>query len=298
MHQYFDIPIDALGILRTDSPNFYRGKLPGESEQEFVNRLVNKLEALIEREGPDTIAAFIAEPVSGASGVIVAPENYFPAVQAVLDKYNILFWADEVICGFGRTGNDFGSTTMGIKPQMMTLAKQLSSAYIPISASIIPGFMYEAMIKPSAEVGVFGHGFTYSGHPVASAAALKTIEIYQRDHLFEKAAKTGAYMQEKLQQFADHPLVGEARGKGLIAAIELVANKQTGQSFEHGKVGSFAQQACQDNGLLLRVVAGNSVAFCPPLIISETQIDEMVDKFAIALERTYEFAKVEGVLVD
>lgn len=297
MHTHFDIPTAALGILRTDCPHYYRCHIEGESESEFVERIVSNLERLILDEGADTIAAFIAEPVMGAGGVVIAAEGYFERVQALLGKYDIRFWADEVICGFGRTGNDFGSNTMGIKPQLMSLAKQLSSAYIPISAAVIPGEMYEAMVEPSAEVGIFGHGYTYTGHPVASAAALKALEIYQRDNLFARAAETGAYMQSRLREFANHPLVGEVRGVGLIGAVELVACKNSGTAFADGRVGAFAQRSCQDNGLLLRTVAGSSVAFCPPLIITEAQIDEMIDKFSLALEATLGFARQENLLI-
>jgi 4-aminobutyrate--pyruvate transaminase len=228
--------------------------------------------------------------------VIVPPEGYLPKVQALLNEHDIFLWADEVICGFGRTGNNFGSTTMGIKPDLMSLAKQLSSAYIPISAAVIPGEMYEAMVDQSVEVGVFGHGYTYTGHPVACAAALKALEIYERDDLFAEAAKMGVHMQSRLQEFAGHELVGEVRGKGLIGAVELVANKETGQAFSDGRVGAFAQRACQDAGLLLRVVSGSSVAFCPPLIIEEKQIDEMTEKFGRALTATFDYAKKEKLI--
>lgn len=298
MHTHFDVPLEALGILRTDAPHYYHGRQDDETEPEFCARLIANLEQLILTEGSETIAAFIAEPISGASGVIVAPENYFTEVQKLLTEYDILMWADEVICGFGRTGNDFGSTTMGIKPQLMTLAKQLSSAYIPVSAAIIPGWMYQAMVEPSAQVGVFGHGYTYTGHPVACAAALKTLEIYQRDNLFENAAVVGAHMQQRLREFSDHPLVGEVRGKGLIAAVELISCKRTRTEFADGRVGAFAQRACQDHGLLLRAVAGNSIAFCPPLIITKSQIDEMIEKFDHALASTLEFASKENLLTE
>ena len=288
-HAHFDLPFEALGILRTDAPHYYRGAKPGETEIEFVDRIVGNLEQLILHEGPDTIAAFIAEPVTGVSGVIVPPESYYQKVQAILDQYGILFWADEVITGFGRTGNDFGCTTMGIKnPKLMTLAKQLSSAYIPISAAVITNEHYQAMIEPSAQVGVFGHGYTYSGHPVACAVALKTLEIYQRDQLFEHAAQVGDYMQRQLRTLVDHPLVGEVRGTGLIAAIEMVADKKTGQPFKDGAVGAFAQQACQNHGLIIRIVAGSSIAFCPPLIITTEQIDEMMIIVKQALDETLE----------
>ena len=295
MHTHFSLPLEALGILRADSPHYYRGRQEGETEGQFTDRLIENLERLILKEGPETIAAFIAEPIGGASGVIVPPEGYFPEVQNLLTKHDILFWSDEVICGFGRTGNDFGCTTMGFTPQLMSLAKQLSSAYIPISASIIPDFMYQAMVEPSAEVGVFGHGYTYTGHPVACAAALKTLEIYERDNLFSHAATMGDYLQTRLNTLADHPLVGEVRGRGLIAAVELVANKRSGASFDDGSVGAFAKQACQNQGLLIRAVGGNSIAFCPPLIIDKEQIDEMLDKFKLALQDTLDHVQSIGL---
>lgn len=296
MHSHFDLPVDALGILRADCPHYFRGRVGAETEEEFVERLLKNLQQLIHDEGADTIVAFVAEPLMGAGGVIVSPQGYLPQVQSLLNENDIFLWADEVICGFGRTGSDFGSTTMGIQPDIMSLAKQLSSAYVPISAAVIPGAMYEAMIDQSAEVGVFGHGYTYTGHPVACAAALKALEIYERDGLFARAAKQGAYLQSRLQEFASHELVGEVRGKGLIGAVELVADKGTGQAFADGKVGVFAQRACQDEGLLLRAVAGNSVAFCPPLIIKEAQIDEMIEKFARALDASLEFARQEKLI--
>ncbi len=296
MHTHFDIPVDALGILRASSPHYYHGQQDGESEAGFVERLVQELEQLIEKEGAETIAAFIAEPIGGAAGVVVAPDSYYPAVQNVLRKHDILFWADEVICGFGRTGNDFGSTSMGIKPELMSLAKQLSAAYIPVSAAIIPGFMYEAMREPSNQLGIFGHGYTYTGHPVAAAAALKAIEIYQRENLFEHAAKMGDYMQSRLQEFAEHPLVGEVRGKGLIAAVELVANKERREGFADGKVGAMTKQFCQDQGLLIRAVSGNCLAFCPPLIINDEQIDEMIFMFEAALKQTLDYVHKHNLM--
>ena len=294
---HFDLPVDALGILRTDHPHYYRGKQGDESEVEFVDRIVANLEAMIVREGPETIAAFIAEPITGASGVIVPPPSYYQKVQAVLNKYDIMFWADEVITGFGRTGNDFGCTTMAIdSPDMMTFAKQLSSAYMPISASAIRRDMYDAMIEQSANAGAFGHGYTYSGHPVACAVALKTLEIYQRDQIFASAAVTGEYLQQRLAEFSDHPLVGEVRGSGLIGALELVANKETAEPFVGGVVGGYAQKMAQDQGLLIRAVAGSSLGFCPPLIITNEQIDEMMDKVTLALQATLDYCHKERLL--
>jgi len=219
---HFDAPLEALGILRTDHPHYYRGGRAGESEARFVDRITGNLEQLILDEGPETIAAFIAEPVTGASGVIVPPAGYYEKVQAILDKYDILFWADEVITGFGRTGKLFGCETMNIRePAQMTFAKQLSSAYYPISASVIRGDLYEAMVEPSAEVGIFGHGYTYSGHPVACAAALKALEIYERDGLYANAAEMGAYLQSRLGELADHEAVGEVRGVGVSKVLHL-----------------------------------------------------------------------------
>ena len=296
---HFDLPVDALGILRTDHPHYYRGKQGDESEVEFVDRIVANLEAMIVAEGPETIAAFIAEPITGASGVIVPPDGYYQKVQAVLNRYDIMFWADEVITGFGRTGSDFGCNTMGIQsPDMMTFAKQLSSAYMPISASAIRREVYDAMIEQTANAGAFGHGYTYSGHPVACAVALKVLEIYQRDKIFENAAVTGAYLQQRLTEFADHPLVGEVRGRGLLGAIELVANKEKGTAFVGGAVGGYAQKMAQDSGLLIRAVAGSSLGICPPLIITEAQIDEMMDKLSIALDKTLEHCQQNGLLTE
>ena len=296
---HFDLPVDALGILRTDHPHYYRGKQGDESEVEFVDRIVANLEAMIVAEGPETIAAFIAEPITGASGVIVPPDGYYQKVQAVLNRYDIMFWADEVITGFGRTGSDFGCNTMGIQsPDMMTFAKQLSSAYMPISASAIRREVYDAMIEQTANAGAFGHGYTYSGHPVACAVALKVLEIYQRDKIFENAAVTGAYLQQRLAGFADHPLVGEVRGRGLLGAIELVANKEQGTAFVGGAVGGYAQKMAQDSGLLIRAVAGSSLGICPPLIITEAQIDEMMDKLSIALDKTLEHCQQNGLLTE
>lgn len=285
-HTHFSLPFDALGVLRTGAPHFYRDGLPGETEEQFASRRADELEALILAEGPETIAAFIAEPISGAGGVIVPPAGYFEKVQALLRKYDILMWDDEVICGFGRTGADFGATSLGIQPQLMSLAKALSSAYMPVSAALITGDMYDVMVEPSAQVGIFGHGYTYGGHPVACAVASKVLEIYEREQLFERARVMGLYMQQKLQAFADHPLVGEVRGMGMIAALELVANKQTRQAFNGNGVGAYCQLRCQEHGLIVRAMGGNSVALCPPLVISEAQVDEMVEKLGRALDET------------
>ncbi len=285
---HFDAPVEDLNILRTDAPHYYTGRQGNETEGQFVDRILKNLEDMILAEDPDTIAAMIVEPITGASGVIVPPEGYYEKLQEMLRKHDILIWADEVICGFGRTGNDFGCTTMGIQPDLMSFAKQLSSAYFPISAAIIPGWMYEAMIEPSNQAGVFGHGFTYSGHPAACAAALKTLEIYERDKIFEHAADVGDYFQAQLREvFTDHPLVGEVRGKGLIAALELVSNKTTGASFEKAAGGAAAQKACEKNGVILRAVGGNALAFCPPLIITKDEVDDLISRVKTSLDQSF-----------
>ena len=283
---HFDPPLDALGVLRTDSPHYYRDRKDNESEAQFVDRLAANLERLILDEGPETIAAMICEPVTGASGVIVPPAGYYEKIQAVLRKYDILFWADEVITGFGRTGEVFGSTTMGIdKPAMMTVAKQLSSAYFPISASIIRGDMYEALVEPSSKVGMFGHGYTYSGHPVGCAIALKALEIYERDGIYAHAADVGRYLQRRLREFTDHEIVGDVRGVGLIGAVEIVADKRSRRPFEPSVIGFLAKTA-QDHGLIGRALAGTTFAVCPPLVITREQVDELIESLGRALDAT------------
>ncbi|MEO0438173.1 MAG: aminotransferase [Pseudomonadota bacterium] len=296
-HTHFQLPFDALGILRTGSPHYYREAHAGESEAEFVARRMAELEKLILEQGPDTIAAFIAEPVNGAGGVIVPPKNYFNSLSQVLDKYGIMLWSDEVICGFGRLGTDFGATAMNMQPQIITLAKALSSAYMPLSAAVIPGAMYDELVEPVGDVGVFGHGYTYSGHPVACAVASKVLDIYKRDHIFEHAARMGQDLQTRLAALRNHPLVGEVRGQGLIAAVELVANKDLKQPFKGNAVGGFCQKQCEERGLILRALGGNSVAICPPLIIQPEQIEELVDTLTLALDATLEHARNEDLLV-
>ena len=294
-HTHFQLPFDALGILRTGSPHYYREAQDGESEDEFARRRARELEELILAEGPDTIAAFIAEPVNGAGGVIVPPENYFKYIQQITDKYGVMLWSDEVICGFGRLGRDFGATALGMRPQMMSMAKALSSAYIPVSAAVIPGSMYEALVEPVGKVGVFGHGYTYSGHPVGCAVASKVLEIYERERLFDHADNVGGYLQQQLAGLADHALVGEVRGMGLIGAVELVASKDHKTPFANNSVAAYCQSQCEDQGLILRALGGNTMAICPPLIITADQVDELVSKLGVALDRTLDYVAREGL---
>ncbi len=280
----FDLPI--ANILHTDCPHYYRGAEEGELEEEFAARMADNLEKLIQAEGPDTIAAFIAEPVMGAGGVIVPPKTYFQKIQEVLKRYDILMIADEVICGFGRTGNMFGCETFDIKPDAITIAKALSSAYLPISGIMLSDEIFEAMVKESEKIGLFGHGFTYSGHPVPAAVAVRTLELLEQRNILDHVRRVAVSFQERLKSFSDHPLVGETRGVGLMGAVEMVADKTSKRAFVPTQgVGSFCRTRAEEHGLIVRDLT-DSIAFCPPLIITESEIEEMFDRFAKAMEET------------
>jgi len=295
MHNQWDLPLDSR-FIHTDCPHHYRFAQDGESEEDFASRLANNLEQLILREGPDTVAAFIAEPVMAAGGVLVPPRTYFEKIQAVLSRYDVLFIADEVVCGFGRTGQPFGSQTFNIKPDTITLAKALTSAYQPLSAVVIPEKMYGPIAEAGKKLGTIGHGYTYSGHPVCSAVALKTLEIYQRDRLFERVTALTPQFQRRLRAFLDHPLVGEARGVGLLGALEFVSNKTTKAGFTpYGSIGTYCFERCHAHGLIPRNV-GDGIALCPPIIITEAQIDEMFDKLSLALDDTLDYVSRQGLL--
>lgn len=292
-HRDFDLPI--ANILHTECPHYYRFGQDGETEEAFATRMANALEAKILEEGPETVAAFIGEPVMGAGGVIVPPKTYWKKIQAVCRKYDVLVVADEVICGFGRTGEMFGSQTFGIEPDIMVVAKQLSSAYLPISAVIISDKVYDALADNSSKIGTFGHGYTYSGHPVAAAVAVETLKIYEERDILSHVKAVAPLFQEGLRQFANHPLVGEVRGVGLVGAVELVANKATKASFDPaGPVGIYLDKQSIANGVILRNIV-DSLAFCPPLIITEKQIKELFDRFSKALDETAAWIKAEGL---
>ncbi len=292
-HRDFDLPI--ANIMHVDCPHHYRFGEPGESEEAFATRMADNLEKRILAEGPETVAAFIAEPVMGAGGVILPPAGYFEKVQAVLKKYDILMIADEVICGFGRTGNMWGCQTFGIKPDILVCAKALSSAYLPISAVMISEPIYQAMVRQSEKIGVFAHGFTYSGHPVSSAVALETLKIYEERDIVGHVQAVAPKMQKWIRSFADRPLVGECRGTGLIGAIELVADKATHAPFDPKLgVGAYLAQRAQEGGLILRAM-GDAIGFCPPLIITGDELDEMFRRFDKALGETEKWLAGQGL---
>jgi 4-aminobutyrate---pyruvate transaminase len=281
----FDLPIDR--VRHTDTPLYYRHAQAGESEEAFATRLAANLEQLIKQEDPDTVAAFIAEPVMGAGGLIVPPRGYFEKVQQVLRRYDVLMIADEVICGFGRTGNMWGSQTYGIVPDMVTCAKQLSSAYIPIGAVMISDAMYRVLLEQSHKHGVFGTGNTYGGHPVAAAVALETLKIYEERDIVAHVRRVAARFQERLAALANHPIVGDARGVGLLGGLELVADKSTKRSFPApAKAAVLATTKALQQGLIVRPLPGDTVGICPPLIITAEEIDLLFDRLQRALDAT------------
>lgn len=278
----FDLP--AIPVMHVETPHAYRHAHDGESDDAYATRLAESLEQQILAAGADTIAAFIAEPVMGAGGVLIPPQGYFEKIQDVLKRHDILFIADEVICGFGRTGNVWGSDTFGIKPDIMTTAKQLSSAYLPIGAVLVSDDLYNTFRDYADKLGVFGTGTTYGGHPVSAAVALETLRIYETDDVFGQATARSPHFAERVQALQNHPLVGHARSVGLIGAIELVADKNSKESFPAAdKVAVKVMAAARKHNLILRAVPGDAVAFCPPLIINDDQIDEMFDAVTDAL---------------
>jgi 4-aminobutyrate--pyruvate transaminase len=285
-HRDFDLPIPQ--VRHADCPYFYRAGKPGETEEQYATRLAESLDALIQREDPDTVAAFIAEPVMGAGGVIVPPATYFDKVQAVLRKHEVLLIADEVICGFGRTGRMFGTETFGLRPDIMTMAKAITSGYLPLSATVISEEIYRACVSQSDRHGVFAHGYTYSGHPAACAVALEVLDIYEERDLVGHVRRLAPRLQDGLRRLAGHPLVGDVRGVGLVAGVELVADKATRAAFDPpATAGALFVARAQANGLIVRNLQ-DVVALCPPLIISEAELDELLRRFGKALDETAE----------
>ena len=283
-HASFGLPLD--GFLHVTPPHHYRYSNPGENEQDFASRLADELDKLIFSEGPETVGAFFTEPIMGSGGVIVPPPTYYEKVQTVLEKHEILLIADEVITAFGRTGNMFGTTTMGLNPDMLVCAKGLSSAYIPISALMVNARVFDVISEESDRIGVFGLSFTYSGHPVSAAVARETLRIYEDENIIDHVRMMEPHFLGGLNKLLDHPLVGEVRGKGLVAGVELVNNKTTGEAFDPvHNVGPFCVECAEAHGLIVRAI-GDTISFCPPLVINESEIEELILRFQLALDDT------------
>lgn len=283
-HRSFDLPLP--GFIHTMTPHFYHGGMAGESEDDFATRCADELDKLIVAESPDTVAAMFAEPIMGAGGVIVPPRGYFPKIQAVLKKHDVLLVVDEVICGFGRTGSYWGTQTFDIEPDLITCAKALSSAYLPISATMVSEKVFSVLADESHKIGTFGHGVTYSGHPVPAAVAIETLKIYDEIGIVEQCATVGSFLQSELhRRFDDHELIGEVRGVGMIAAMELVANKEARQNFDPAlKMGARLVKLCKAHGVIARGLPNDAMAFSPPLIMTKEDVTEMCDRVGQALD--------------
>ena len=284
-HKSFGLPFD--GFLHTDLPNHYRGARPGETEEAFSQRLADSLEALILREDPSTVAAFWADPVQGNAGALPPPAGYFEKVQKILRKYDILFVADEVICGFGRTGNMWGSQTYDLQPDMITCAKGLSAAMLPISALLVNERVFKVMAEESNRIGAFVHGFTYAGHPVAASVALEVLKIYEEIDIVSHVRSVEPAFLRMLAELEEHPLVGKGSGVGLLGGLELVADKETRKSFApEVEIANRIDRNGRKHGIILRPLP-TRMSYSPPLIITEEEVVEMGRKTRAALDDTY-----------
>jgi L-2,4-diaminobutyrate transaminase len=276
LHTNFDLPLPM--IRHTTAPHRLWEAAPGMTDAEFAQKLADDLEALILAEGPETVAAFIAEPVMGAGGVIVPPATYFDRIQAVLRRYDVLMIADEVITAFGRLGRWFGGDLFGVEPDLITVAKGLTSGYYPLSGCIVSDRVWRVLVEGSAS-GPFGHGYTYSAHPLAAAVAMANLDLIEDEGLIAQAAERGSLLQGLLRKaFEEHPLVGEVRGTALIAAVEFVARKDPPEPFDPAlKVGPRVTRRCLELGLITRALpAADTISFAPPFVITEDEIDELV----------------------
>jgi len=297
-HNFMDLPVSA--ILRTGAPHYYWGAEPGESEEQFSARRADELEALILREDPDTIGAFIGEPVLGTGGLTPPPAGYWKAVQTVLRKYDVLLIADEVITGFGRTGRMFGSALYDIQPDLMTIAKGLTSAYAPLSGVIVGERVYAAMEAGSAEAGVFPHGYTYTGHPIGVAAANANLDILERENLASNAAEVGAYMLAALHSAFDSlPVTGEVRGVGLMLAVEFVADPTTKRRLDPAlKIAYRISTLAREKGLITRAMPqSEALGFAPPLVLSRGEADQIVEIAAASTRQILDEMTREGKLL-
>lgn len=292
IHADFDLPI--AGVLHTDSPSYYHFGSADENLDQFVERITGNLEALILREGPETIGAFFAEPVMGSGGVIDPPPGYFERVQAILRKYDIMFVVDEVITGFGRTGELFGSFTYDLKPDLLVVAKALSSSYLPISALLFNDRIFKAIALGAAKNSVFAHGITYAAHPVCAAVALETLAIYQERDIVAHVKQVAPTLQNGLAALQNHPLIGETRGVGLVGAVELTRSKTTREGFDPKLgLGTFIQSRALAHGVIVRGLR-NAVVVCPPLIITVPEIEELLDGLRRALDDGLAHARANG----
>jgi len=297
-HDHMDLPV--MGILRTGVPHFYWGAEPGETEEQFSQRRADELEALILEHDPDTVGAFIGEPVLGTGGIVPPPRGYWAAIQRVLRKYDILLIVDEVITGFGRVGTPFGSHLYEIEPDLITIAKGLTSAYLPMSGAIVSEKIYKVMSEATVGGGGFSHGYTYSGHPISAAAANAVLDIVERENLPALAAETGAYLLGRLHKtFDDLPIAAEVRGVGMMAAVEFVADPRTKRRFDPGLgVGARVSKAARKRGLIARGMPnGDILGFAPPLIMSREDVDEMVEIAGIAAREVVDELLREGVAI-
>lgn len=285
MHVAFGLPLD--GVIHIECPHYYRNGQGGESEDEFCARLVDEMQQRIDAEGAENIAAFISEPIMGAGGVIVPPAGYFAAIKELLGRHDILMLADEIICGFGRTGQWFGHQTMGFTPDLMSCAKSLSAGYQPISCVVVSGAVYAELEGQSHELKGFGHGFTYSGHPVAAAVALEALDIYQELNVPLHTQAMGTLLHQALAPLLEHPLIGEIRGIGLVAGLELVQDKASRKPFTGSQaIGAKVELAARRHGLIVRNM-GDAIALAPPFIIEPDQINEIVVRLRAALDDVY-----------
>ncbi len=285
MHAGFDLPLPMVRHVR--APHRLWEKQPRQSDDQFSQQLADELEQLILDEGPDTVAAFIAEPIQAAGGVIIPPESYFPAIQPVLRKYDVLMIADEVVCGFGRTGEAFGSTVFGLEPDLITVAKGITSAYMPLSACIVSARVWDVISTGSKKYGVFSHGYTYSAHPLAAAAAMTNLDIIERDGLVSQAKARGDHLAARLQaEFGGHPLVAEIRGYGLLGAVECTPTQNPLTNFEPlGSVSAAVVARARELGVITRALpASDTVSFSPPFVVTEAEIDEMAATIRQALD--------------
>ncbi|PNA01139.1 MULTISPECIES: aspartate aminotransferase family protein [unclassified Pseudomonas] len=294
MHRDFDLP--AIPVHHLTCPNFYRFARPGETEEAFSARLADELEHYILDEGPETIAAFIGEPVMAAGGVIPPPQGYWAAIQAVCRRYDILVVIDEIITGFGRLGTMFGAELYGIQPDIMVLSKQLTSSYQPLAAVLVSDAIHDVLLSQSQRLGAFAHGLTCTGHPVATAVALENIRIIEERDLVGQVQRLAPEFQRRLRAFADHPLVGDVRGVGLVGAIELVANKATGQPFaQPGTLGGYVFKQAHKHGLIIRAIY-DTIAFCPPLICTQADIEAIFGAFERTLADATEWAHAQNLM--